>query len=231
MNTDMEKELTTIDEYIGRRLLEKRIRRGYTLACVASYIGRSYQQVHKYEKAESRIPASVLYRLANFYGIGVDKFFEGIGKGRAANGLTKEEKINILLVEDDPGDEAITREALSAFHNLNILCVHDGVQTMEVLKYKTLCPDFPRPALIFLDLSMPRKNGITTLKEIKRDLEIQDIPVVVLTNSVNNDVMSSAYKNGAAGYICKSFDFSAFKKNMEDCVNYWSKAVALPSMT
>jgi CheY-like chemotaxis protein len=138
--------------------------------------------------------------------------------------------INLLLVEDNPGDETITRKALNSFGNLNILCVHDGDQILEVLRYKTLCPDFPRPDLIFLDIYIPRRDGITVLKEIKRDREIQDIPVIILTNNTRTDLMAEAYKSGAAGYICKSFDFTTFRDNLTDCIKYWSSAVVLPSV-
>jgi CheY-like chemotaxis protein len=232
---NIKEELTTIDKYIGKQLREKRLNRGFTLACVASYLGRSYQQVQKYEQAQSRISAPLLFRLASFYGISIDKFFEGVTKSKEnnkiPNGLipVNKDAINILLVEDNPGDEAIARRALNSFQNINILCVHDGVQTLEVLRYKTLCSDFPRPTLIFLDLAIPKKDGMSILKEIKRDLTMRDIPVIILTSNMNNEIMSNAYKNGASGYIQKSFEFTDFQKNMEDCVTYWSKAVVLPT--
>ncbi|MDR1475925.1 MAG: response regulator [Holosporales bacterium] len=228
---------SSIEKIIGRHLREKRLKRGFTLAEVASKIGISYQQIQKYEQAISKISAGALYRLSSLYGVGIEKFFEGLGgtsvstTGESINifGHTGKKVINLLLVEDNPGDETITRKALNAFGDLNILCVHDGGQTMEVLRYKTLCPDFPRPDLIFLDIYIPRRDGIAVLKEIKRDREIQDIPVVILTNNTRTDLMAEAYKNGASGYICKSFDFITFRENLTDCIKYWSSAVVLPS--
>jgi response regulator of citrate/malate metabolism len=100
---------------------------------------------------------------------------------------------------------------------------------MDVLRYKTLCGDFPKPDLIFLDIYLPKGDGLSIMKEIKRDKEMQDIPIVVITNSVNSELMQSAYRSGASGYICKSFEFASFKENIIDCVKYWTRAVALPS--
>lgn len=226
-----------IDKIIGKQLREKRIKRGLTLSAVANEIGVSYQQIQKYESAVSKISASALYQLTLLYGIGIEKFFEGLPGANLpskniSNGLLRQSErkvLNLLIVEDNPGDEAITRRALSDFKDINILCVHDGAQTMEVLRYKTLCSDFPRPDLIFLDMYLPRRDGLTILKEIKRDRDIQDIPIVILTNNISADLMSLAYKNGASGYICKSFDFMAFKESITDCIKYWSQAVVLPS--
>ncbi|NCB91965.1 MAG: response regulator [Clostridia bacterium] len=228
--------MTVIDEYIGKQLREKRQKRGFTLATVAAQVGLSYQQVQKYEQAKSKVSAATLYKFAKLYGVSIDKFFDGIpvsefrfqGKDNIMQRIERK-TLNILIVEDNPGDEAITRRALASFNNLNILCVHDGVQTMEVLRYKTLCSDFPRPDLIFLDIYVPRRDGLSILKELKRDNDIQDIPIVMLTNNVNSELMASAYKSGASGYICKSFDFLTFKENIIDCVRYWTRAVVLPS--
>jgi CheY-like chemotaxis protein/plasmid maintenance system antidote protein VapI len=239
MNDNIVSNSASIEKVIGKNLREKRLKRGFTLTEVASELGFSYQQIQKYEQAVSKISAGVLYRLSVLYGVGIEKFFDGLnGLNISASGATvsifensgENRIINLLLVEDNPGDETITRKALNSFGNLNILCVHDGGQTMEVLRYKTLCPDFPRPDLIFLDIYIPRRDGIAVLKEIKRDREIQDIPVIILTNNTRPDLMAEAYKNGASGYICKSFDFITFRENLTDCIKYWSSAVVLPSV-
>jgi CheY-like chemotaxis protein/DNA-binding CsgD family transcriptional regulator len=229
---------SSIDKLIGKQLREKRLRRGMILSEVASKLGISYQQVQKYEQAISKISASNLYKLSTLYGVNIEKFFDGLTNfgdsssnkmGIGGNNEQKDKIINLLMIEDNPGDEAVTRRALNEFKNLNILCVHDGFQTMEVLRYKTLCADFPRPDLIFLDIYMPKRDGVSVLKEIKRDKETQDIPIVVITNNISPELMQSAYRSGASGYICKSFDFASFKENIVDCVKYWTKAVVLPS--
>lgn len=228
-----------IDEHIGKELRAKRIKRGFTLSAIAYKVGISHQQVQKYEQAQSRISAAMLFKFANLYGVNIESFFENLKIDEQKN-LPKTKNdviavnhyrdvINVLIVEDNPGDEAITRKALEQTEKLNILCVHDGLQALEVLRYKTLCPNFPKPDLILLDISLPKKDGMSLLKDIKRDRDLQDIPVVILTNNVNSEIMINAYKNGASGYICKSFDYDIFKTNLSDCMKYWSRTVILPT--
>ena len=221
---------TVIDQYIGRQLREIRKKRGMTLSEVSSKVGISYQQIQKYEQANTKVSASTLYKFAKLYAVDIEKFFEGI-KEYNKNSVqdTKSLKINILIVEDNPGDEVIIRHTLTDFNNLNILCVHDGMQALDVLKYKTLCNDFPLANIIFLDIFIPKRDGLSILKEIKRDKEIQDIPVIILTNNISQELMNKAYKLGASGYICKSFDFEVFKESITDCIKYWTKTVNLPN--
>ncbi len=103
------------------------------------------------------------------------------------------------------------------------------MQALDVLKYKTLCNDFPMANIIFLDIFLPKRDGLSVLKEIKRDKELQDIPVIVLTNNVSQELMNKSYRLGASGYICKSFDFEIFKESITDCIKYWTKTVNLPN--
>ena len=227
-----------IEECLGRNLREKRKKLKFTLIDVAKKIGISYQQMQKYEQMQSKISASTLYRIARLYGVSIDQFFAGLTiedelKDDSAVKLitetTTRTTINLILVEDNPGDEAIARQALGDLDGVNMLCVHDGVQALEVLRYKTLCTDFPKPDLILLDVGIPKKDGLSLLKDIKRDRNLQNIQVVMLTNNINYDIMMEAYKNGASGYICKSFDYNTFKAKLCDCVQYWKTAVVLPN--
>ena len=230
--------INKIDEYIGKQLRAKRQKRGFTLSAVASEIGLSYQQIQKYEQAQSKVSAASLYKFAKLYGISIDNFFEQLSISSCEfinmKNLTQIEKkleINILIINSNPEDETMTRKALSKFEHTNILCVHDRMQAMEVLKYKTLCKEFSRPDLIFLDIYLPKIDGIEILKDIKRDRNIQNIPVIILTSNINSAFLDKAYQNGASGYICKSFDFNIFQENIADCMKYWTKTVVLPSFT
>jgi CheY-like chemotaxis protein/DNA-binding XRE family transcriptional regulator len=234
----LRRSISPEDKFIGKQLREKRIRRGMTLTDAAKKLGVSYQQVQKYEQAISKVSASSLYKLSILYGVSIEKFFEGLVDfdkssypkfGYLSNELSSRD-INLFIVEDNPGDEAVIRQTLNDFNNLNILCVHDGFQAMEVLRYKTLCADFPRPDLIFLDIYLPKRDGLSILKEIKRDNDMQDIPIIIITNNISPELMQTAYRNGASGYICKSFDFLSFKDNIVSCVKYWTKTVVLPTM-
>lgn len=215
-----------IDEHLGKQLREKRMKRGLTLSDVANELGISHQQVQKYELAQSRVSASTLYKFADLYNVRVEIFFKGLRQDQVER--LKDQVINLLLVEDDPGDELLTRKSLEEFSNINVLCVHDGMQALEVLKYKTLCMDFPKPNLIFLDLNLPKRDGLSVLKDLKRDRSLMDIPTVVITNNLDTEVMQRAYSYGAGGYVCKSFDFSEYKLNIINCINYWIKTVSLP---
>lgn len=230
--------MKVIEEYIGKQLRAKRIKRGLTLASIASKVGISHQQVQKYEQAQSRISAAMLYKFSEIYGIGIEQFFEDVKNSIKYTEVNSKsiigsseirESINILMVEDNPGDEAITRKALENFPKINLLCVHDGVQAIEVLRYKTLCPEFPKPDFILLDISLPKKDGISLLKDIKRDRDLQEIPIVIVTNNLSTDVMINAYKSGASGYICKSFEYETYRDNLNDCIKYWTKTVVLPT--
>jgi CheY-like chemotaxis protein/plasmid maintenance system antidote protein VapI len=228
-----------LDMHVGKRLREKRQKLGMTLAYVAERLGVSHQQIQKYEQAQSRISAGMLYQIGQLYGVPSQYFFDGfqsskqkLGEKRSTDIIchNREKALNILLVEDDPTDELLTRRALEAAnHKVNIFCVHDGAQAIEFLRYKTMNVDFPRPDIVLLDLNIPKRDGHYVLKEIKRDRDIQDIPVVILTNSISVQEMISVYKNQASGYISKSFDFDLFQKSMVGFVEYWSLVVVLPN--
>ena len=208
-----------------------------TLVTVSNKLGISYQQVQKYEQATTKISASTLFRLAELYEVGVEKFFEGVRSkrpfvstalGSGDPGEDKSDEVCILLVEDNPGDEAVTRHALREFKNLNVLCVHDGLQALDVLKYKRLCSNFPRPCVVLSDIFIPKRDGLSLLRELKRDRQTQGIPVVFVTDNISQDLITQAYQAGASGYICKSFNFDEFKANIFDCIRYWTMAVSLP---
>jgi DNA-binding response OmpR family regulator len=100
---------------------------------------------------------------------------------------------------------------------------------LDFLRNKTTSVDFPRPDVILLDLNIPKRDGATVLREIKRDRDISDIPVIIMTNSINFQEMISCYKSFAAGYICKPFDFDIFQNCIDSFARYWAQSVVLPS--
>ncbi|MCX7338588.1 MAG: response regulator [Alphaproteobacteria bacterium] len=230
--------LKEIDIFVGKRLREKRQKLALTLAQVGEKLGVSHQQIQKYEQAQSRISASILFQIGQFYGVSSHYFFDGFQhQGKKSDSLNlgtisqdAVTVLNILLVEDDPADELLARRALeSANIKINIFCVHDGVQALDFLRHGSVSIDFPRPDLVLLDLNIPKRDGHTVLKEIKRDREIQEIPVIILTNSISIQAMVNAYKNSASGFICKSFDYDHFEQSIAGLVNYWGSVVVLPS--
>ncbi len=140
--------------------------------------------------------------------------------------------IILLMAEDDPDDRLLTREALeeTGFPN-DLRFVEDGVELMEYLK-RTGKYEYsdaaPRPALILLDLNMPKKDGREVLKEIKSDANLRRIPIVVLTTSNNDEDIKRSYDLGVSGYITKPVSLDALVEIMATLYQYWFETVQLP---
>ena len=137
--------------------------------------------------------------------------------------------IDILLVDDDPGDVLLTQKALKngkLFNSLNV--AKDGVEAMEYLRCEGKFKDATRPDLILLDLNMPRKNGKETLSELKSDPDLKTIPVVVLTTSdADKDVLQS-YDLHASCYVTKPVDVAQFAKVVNSLKEFWLCVVKFP---
>jgi two-component system response regulator len=137
--------------------------------------------------------------------------------------------IEILLVEDNPGDADLAREALegSKLHNA-LHVVGDGVEAMDFLWRKGKRADAPRPDLILLDLNLPRKDGREVLAEIKSDADLKRIPVVILTTSKDEEDILKSYNLHANCYITKPIDLSQFLKVVKSIEDFWLTIVKLP---
>ncbi len=137
--------------------------------------------------------------------------------------------IEILLVEDNPGDVRLTQEALKEGKVLNRLSVvKDGVEAIFFLKKKEKYKDAPRPDLILLDLNLPKKNGREVLGEIKRDPEFMRIPVVILTISKDEQDILKSYDLHANCYIIKPVDLNQFINVVKSIEDFWLTIVKLP---
>ena len=137
--------------------------------------------------------------------------------------------IEILLVEDNPGDVRLIREALrdgQVRHNLHV--VPDGVEAMAYLRKEGSYAAGPRPDIILLDLNLPRKNGREVLAEVKSDPNLMSIPVVVLTTSADEEDVVRAYEYHANCYITKPVDFDRFIKVVRSIEDFWFTIVRLP---
>lgn len=137
--------------------------------------------------------------------------------------------IDILLVEDDPGDELMTREAFEDNKITNTLHVaRDGQEALDFLFRRGDHADAPRPDLVLLDLNLPKYNGRQILEKIRADAELSDIPVVILTtSSAENDVMSS-YRLHANAYVTKPVDLDQFTSAIRQIDNFFLQIVQLP---
>jgi CheY-like chemotaxis protein len=137
--------------------------------------------------------------------------------------------IEILLVEDNPGDARLTLEAMREAKLRNRMhVVEDGVEAMEFLRRQGRFGDAPRPDLILLDLNLPRKDGREVLAEVKADPDLKRIPVVVLTTSRAEEDVVRAYDLHANCYVTKPVDLAQFMKIVAQIDEFWVKVVTLP---
>lgn len=137
--------------------------------------------------------------------------------------------IEILLVEDNPGDVRLTREALRDGKVQNHLSVvGDGVEALTFLRREGAHAQAPRPGLILLDLNLPRKDGRQVLAEIKTDQSLQTIPVVILTTSTAEEDVLKAYGLHANAYIKKPVDLDQFLRVVQAVEEFWLTLVTLP---
>ena len=137
--------------------------------------------------------------------------------------------IEILLVEDNPGDVDLTREALEGGklrNNLHV--VSDGEEAMAFLRKEGKHAGAPRPGLVLLDLNLPKKNGREVLAEIKADDHLKRIPVVVLTTSQAEEDIAKSYNLHANCYVTKPIDLSHFIKVVQAIEEFWLTIVELP---
>jgi CheY-like chemotaxis protein len=119
------------------------------------------------------------------------------------------ENINILLADDDKTDCLLFKEALEELPVSAILTiVHNGEELMEEISKK----EGKFPDVLFLDLNMPRKNGFASLGEIKRNTELEKLPVIIISTASNEEMVKNVFNNAAHYYICKPADFSQLKK-------------------
>jgi two-component system, chemotaxis family, response regulator Rcp1 len=137
--------------------------------------------------------------------------------------------VEILLVEDNPGDVRLTREALregKVRNNLSV--VDDGVKAVQFLRREGEYADAPRPDLILLDLNLPRMSGPEVLEQIKADPELRSIPVVILTSSQAERDIVRAYELSANCYITKPVDLDQFISVVKTIEDFWFTIVRLP---
>ena len=137
--------------------------------------------------------------------------------------------IDILLVEDNPGDADLAQEALelSKMKN-NLYVVEDGIEAMEFLQRTGKHTDAPRPDLIILDLNLPRMDGREVLSEIKKDDCLKRIPVVILTTSKADEDVLRSYNLHANCYITKPIAFDQFMRVVQSIQDFWLSIVVLP---
>jgi two-component system, chemotaxis family, response regulator Rcp1 len=137
--------------------------------------------------------------------------------------------LEILLVEDNPGDVRLTMEALKGGRVRNTIhVVEDGVQAMDFLYRQGHYGAVPRPDLILLDLNLPKKDGREVLGEVKQDPDLKRIPIVILTSSAAEEDILRAYDLSANCYITKPVDLNQFLRVLKSIEDFWLVIVKLP---
>jgi CheY-like chemotaxis protein len=135
-----------------------------------------------------------------------------------------------LLVEDNPGDVRLTREALrEGDQQIRLSVVNDGLEAMQYLRREGTYSEAERPNLILLDLNLPRKSGREVLSEIKSDDNLRAIPVVVMTSSDAPPDIRRAYDLQANCYVTKPADFDAFVTVVRSIEKFWLSIAKIPS--
>jgi CheY-like chemotaxis protein len=137
--------------------------------------------------------------------------------------------IEVLLIEDDPGDVLMTREAFDdAKVANNLYVVSDGEDALAFLRREGTHAEVPRPDLVLLDLNLPRVDGREVLEQIKNDPELRSIPVVVLTTSESEDDIVHSYSLHANAYVTKPVDFDRFHQVVRQIDDFFVSVVKLP---
>jgi chemotaxis family two-component system response regulator Rcp1 len=138
--------------------------------------------------------------------------------------------IQILLVEDNPGDVRLTKEALRGAKVANELhVVGDGEEAIDFLRQRGRHTDAPRPDIVLLDLNLPRIDGGEVLADIKADADLARIPIIVLTSSSADVDIQQAYQLHANCFISKPVDFTEFIGAVRSLEGFWLKIVRLPT--
>lgn len=140
--------------------------------------------------------------------------------------------VDVLLIEDHPGDACLTQEAFR--HMARPIRLHhawNGVEAMAFLRHEGIHADAPRPAIILLDQNMPQMGGLETLTLIKRDPNLRGIPVLILTTSDAEADVLACYRLGASCYLRKPAHWDAFEDLLRGIDAFWFAKAGLPQLT
>ncbi len=215
------------DELLGKKVTFFRRKMNWPLKTLAAGLSVSIQQLQRYEKGVNKISAAMLYQLSKIFKVELSCFFEDF----EVHTEQEEDVYNVLLVEDNSSDEFLLRKALADFpKKLHIYTINDGQAALNFLSdiAHDSAQSLPKPDLIFLDLHLPSVRGLDILKDIKRRVHLNEIPVIVLSSSLNADDRAAAYSLQASGFIRKSFTYQEFKSQLHKAMAYWTDVVDLP---
>ena len=138
--------------------------------------------------------------------------------------------LDVLLVEDNPGDVRLTQEALNNVnHSVQLHVANDGIEAMAFLRKEGVHVNAPRPDLILLDLNMPKMDGRRVLAQIKEDQNLKTIPTVILTTSAADADIAKSYELQANCYLSKPVQLDAFEVLVKSVNDFWLTKARLPN--
>ena len=143
--------------------------------------------------------------------------------------MGQKKQIDILLVEDNPGDVRLIIEAFKdAKAPVNLVVAQDGLEATQILYNKDKYSNSIRPKLIILDLNLPKKSGREVLKEVKNDPNLKSIPIIILTTSSSQGDVKETYQNSVNAFITKPVDLNQFINVVNSIQDFWLNHVKLP---
>lgn len=228
---DKNRNFRRVDDFIGRRLRERRIQLGLTLIYVADKIGVSHQQIQKYEQGQTRVSAPVLFRFSKLYGVKSHYFFQGLVEenNETHDPFPQHEHLSIMVLCDDLVWEMKLRQTIASTNErVDLFFVRNTAQAITTLRNKNGVPEYYRPDIILLDLDSIKKEGLTFLREVKRERDLMDIPFMVISSIISNSIIKLFYSCHASGYISKNND--DFDSHIQSLVYYWAHCTVLPHL-
>lgn len=139
--------------------------------------------------------------------------------------------IEVLLVEDNPGDVRLVKEALRDFHlPLHLTVARDGEEAMQMLFDAPAGTPPIRPHMILLDLNLPKRSGHEVLRGVKQDSSLRTIPVVIVSSASSIEEVNRAYRLSANCYVCKPLDLETTLQTIRDICTFWLQRATLPSV-
>jgi hypothetical protein len=225
-----------VNIFIGERILECLKKAGWTLEELALKLDMPLRHMQKYVQGNVRIPSTILFKIAEALNLSLSYFYEGYEGLPVLQKETAEVRnkrllaFNILVATNEISNELLIREVAAELEvKMNLCIIYDGKKLLEFLKSLTELSQPLRPDLILIEKNLLKVGGLDVLREVKKNKDIQDVPIVVISDNSSQSDMLECYKNYASGYIVKSPDIQRFKIQIKNVLEYWS-TICLPSM-
>ena len=233
----------TLNKYIGSRIRSRRRLLNWNSTELAQKLNISRQQVQKYEQGITSVSIQILYKLSKIFSVNTNYFYEGMPKleyhlFKSASKDIKEtgpfnrtKPLDLMIVEPYAQDELLIRSGVDKSGiQTNIIAFHKEEDALSFLKSPMSPVVFPKPELIFLEITLLKGAGGELLNTIKKDQNLCDIPVVIITNSISYDQMLTCYKSQAAGFMRKPHNSHLFEESIKTILIYWGQTMSLPRM-